>query len=147
MIQRIQSIYLFLASLCGFGLFGLPFASTEQAIASSQLFASDAQYTISDSTGVLVLFIGAALAALAAIFLFKQRLVQIRIAVLAVVLNILGLLLSFWVFMKDAPNMGEAPVEEQFGLGLPALFIVFGMLAVSGIRKDEKLVKSMDRLR
>ena len=55
MIQRIQSIFLFLAAAALLGLFGLPFASTEEPVTASALFA-DQKYNILDHTAISVLF-------------------------------------------------------------------------------------------
>jgi len=41
----------------------------------------------------------------------------------------------------------EAQVNDQFGMYLPLVGLLFSGLAIHFIRKDEKLVKSMDRLR
>lgn len=143
MIQRIQSIFLFLAAAALLGLFGLPFASTEEPVTASALFA-DQKYNILDHTAISVLFGLAAVLYLLSIFLFKNRKLQMRLttgAILGVVAGsaVVGVLLS-----QDA---AAQTAQLGLGLGLPVLAIVFAALAYRNIKKDDKLVQSMDRLR
>ena len=49
--------------------------------------------------------------------------------------------------MQDSNAMGSTTPNEELGLGLPVLSILFAAFAMRFINKDEKLVKSMDRLR
>jgi len=146
MIQRIQSIFLFLASGAAFGLFGLPFAKTDAAIASSTIF-SDGLYTITDNVALLALFAGAGALSLIAIFLFKNRKTQLLVGRLSLVANLIGLILAVILFMQDRGSLGTQNPSDGLGLYLPVLFFVFGILAQRAINKDEKLVQGMDRLR
>ncbi len=146
MIQRIQSLFLLFASACAFCLWLLPFGETAKAIPGSEIFA-DRFFTIEDHIALLILFMAAGGLTLISIFLFKNRKLQITLTRFALILNILGIVLGVVLFMQDSPNFGAAEPSEQFGLGLPVLFIIFGILALRFIHKDEKLVRSMDRLR
>jgi len=146
MIQRIQTIYLILASGAAFGLLALPFASTTNAVAASTLFA-DGMYNLQDNIGLLVLFAGAGLLSLIAVFLFKNRKTQSLLGRFSIVANIIGLVLAIILFMQDRDALGAATPEDGMGLYLPIVFLVFGLLAQRAINKDEKLVRSMDRLR
>ena len=38
-------------------------------------------------------------------------------------------------------------LDDEAGIYMPVLSIIFGVLALRGIKKDENIVKSMDRLR
>ncbi|MBP7184342.1 MAG: DUF4293 domain-containing protein [Saprospiraceae bacterium] len=146
MIQRIQSVFLLLSSICSFGLLSAPFGTTNTAIANSSLFA-DAQYTITDSFALLGLFIVAALLTLAAIFMYKNRTSQQLLGRISIILNLLGIVLVIILFMQDAPTLGSTTPTESFGLGLPILSMVFAYLGMRFIQKDQRLVDSMDRLR
>jgi peptidoglycan/LPS O-acetylase OafA/YrhL len=84
--------------------------------------------------------------ALVALFLYKKRKWQITLCYI-----ILGLLLcSYLIVFVDFwyPNQGNS---EVFALKVPIVFplfaIVLDILAILAIRKDEKLVRSLDRLR
>jgi drug/metabolite transporter (DMT)-like permease len=82
----------------------------------------------------------------AAIFLFKKRKIQMKLAGAIILLAIvhIGLMLYyiFWVTEKFQAEL--VPVYRMF---IPVLILIFGILAYLGIRKDENLVKSLDRLR
>lgn len=143
MIQRIQTIFLALATLAAGGLFGLPFATTPEAVASSGLFA-DSVFNINDHLVLLITFILAGIFSLVAIFLFKKRKVQMSLSMMTVFATIIGLGYGVFIFLSD-----PAKVQAGFGFGsvLPGLIILFALLGWRSIKKDEKLVKSMDRLR
>lgn len=147
MIQRIQSIYLLLAALSGFGLFASPFATTSSSVDTSNLFA-DSTYNVQDNIGLLVLFAVAGALALAAIFLYNNRPNQLKLAQFAIVANVVGLALAVILFWQDGLiGNNEVAVNDGIGAYLPFGFLLFGILALRAIGKDEKLVKSMDRLR
>lgn len=146
MIQRIQTIFLVLAAASGFGVLALPFASTDASVQSSQLFADQA-FTTGDNIGLLVLFAVAAALAVADIFLFRNRELQLKVGRMALIANILGVVLAVVLFWQDLAGIGSNVVNDGLGVYLPMAFIVFAVLALRGIKKDEALVKSADRLR
>ncbi len=146
MIQRIQTLYLALAGLGLLGTFALPFATSAEAVAASQLFA-DGRYDVQDHVALTILAGLGAVTALAAIFLFRNRPLQLRITLLSMVAAILLLVVAIVLFLNDAGAMGEMTPQDSWGIALPLLAIVFLVLAQRNIRKDEELVRSMDRLR
>jgi len=146
MIQRIQSIFLFLAGGASLGLFGLPFATTPKAIESSMIFG-DALYNVNDQMGLSVLFGLAGVLAIIAIFLFRNRGLQSKVSLSALILNIGGLVFAIYYLTQNLTEAGRAAIEFAFGGASPLLSILFCFLAYRFIRKDDKLVKSMDRLR
>lgn len=144
MIQRIQSIYLLIATaLSGGFIFPLNLWVTEQGI---KFFALD---SLSSGNLVLasvfVLFIASAILTFITIFQFKKRQLQFVLGRLAILINfiLVGILVYF------AQNLsGEMQVSEKgIGLLIPIFTIVFVALANKAIKKDEELVKSVDRLR
>lgn len=147
MIQRIQSIYLLIASACSFALFGFPFASVDKAVADSALFSNDTVYNLSDNTALLVIYVLAGVIAFAAIFLFNNRNRQKSVARVAAVFNLIGIVLAVVLFMQD--SVMDSGVEPNDGLGLytPIIGFILILLAVRAIGKDENMVRSMDRLR
>lgn len=144
MIQRIQSIYLLIATLLSGGLiFLLNLWVTEQGI---KFFALDS--LSSDNlvlASVFVLFITSAVLTLITIFQFKKRQLQFVLGRLTILINfiLVGILVYF------AQNLsGEIKISEKgIGLLIPIFTIVFVVLANKAIKKDEELVKSVDRLR
>lgn len=143
MIQRIQSIFLALAAAAAGGLFGLPFATTSEGMASSELFA-DSVFNIKDNPVLMIAFLAAGVLSLIAIFLFNNRKLQMTLSIVSILATVAGLMLGAFFFFSDS-----ASEQASFGLGtvLPILMIVFLFLGWRNIKKDEKLVRSMDRLR
>ncbi len=146
MIQRIQTIYLLLAAICGFGVLAMPFASTPATLPDSALF-SDAVYNAQDNPGLLVLFGLAGLLALVAIFLYKNRPRQMMLTRIGLIADIVGLALTVLLFWRDLDALAQSQIQDGVGAYLPFGFILFALLALRGIRKDEELVRSADRLR
>lgn len=83
--------------------------------------------------------------ALADIFLWKNRPLQMRVATL----DLLLVILSYGVFFIYHSNAegGEIRYTVQVANFLPIIAIFFLALAIQGIRKDEKLIKSLNRIR
>jgi hypothetical protein len=152
MIQRIQSIWLLLASLTIFLLLAIPVATSIQGskefwVQATGLFQSENGSTIKlDSfTPLTISVIAVGLMCIAVIFSFKRRTIQKRlcIALMAMVAS-----LSFWTFnyVEQIPG-GLSNATYNAGIALPVLAIVFCALAIRGITKDEQLLRSADRLR
>jgi hypothetical protein len=146
MIQRIQTLFLLLAAGLTLALLGLPFAGTPESVDASPLF-SDGSYLIQDSPALLVLYLLGAILAIAAIFLFKRRTVQLRVSIFSFIAILLGMVMTLILFLQD-PIMGqEVQPDDGLGVFFPFLALAALLLAQRFIRKDEKLVRSMDRLR
>jgi peptidoglycan/LPS O-acetylase OafA/YrhL len=136
MIQRIQSLYLLGASICALLSFKFPFYSGQKKINAEQKYL-----TASTNFGILLLTIALAIGIFAIIFLFKKRNEQIKYTLLAILVSIVSLVIYF--FAKNNFVSGT----YSFGAILPIAIPVLLGLAAWNIRKDEKLVKSLDRLR
>lgn len=146
MIQRIQSIWLLLASLCGAGLFFFDLYRADTM--ANGLTVTEAIRANSDFLFFLLALIITVLP-LIAIFLFKNRKMQRLMALLSMVLD-MGFIAYMLMQVGNKTNSAtSAPVNGTYWIGsvLPVLSIVFLILAIRGIRKDEKLIKSLDRLR
>lgn len=135
MIQRIQTIWLLLAAAASFATLKLSFYSGNK---DNNLFE---ELTGSSHFLLLILSVAVGLLALITIFLFKNRKLQIRLSLLGIVLQLVALVIYF--------QQIKTYVQGNFTLTSALSFIipVFFILAWLGIRKDEKLIKSMDRLR
>ena len=136
MIQRIQTLYLMLAVVISAGL-----------IFIFQLWTNNEGVSVfaKDNYLYLGLFISSALLSLFSIFSFKNRKTQFMLGRLNIILNFILL----GIFVTQSLNLsGEADVSEKgIGILLPILSIVLLVLANKAIKKDEDLVKSVDRLR
>jgi hypothetical protein len=146
MIQRIQSLLLLLAAGGSLSLLGLPFASSSEVLSAS-VFA-DRKYAIFDQPALLALFILGGALALIAIFLFKNRTLQMRLTIFSFIANLIGIILAVVLYMQD-PIANAEGVSVQDGIGLypPIIALILLLVALRFIRKDDKLVRSMDRLR
>jgi hypothetical protein len=144
MIQRIQSIYLLAATILSGGLI----FSFELWIDSAQkdFFVLDAFNSGEVLLIVMaVLFIVSAILSFTSIFQYKKRQLQFVLGRLIILINfiIIGILVYY------SQNLsGEITVSEKgIGLLIPIATIVLVALANKSIKKDEELVKSVDRLR
>lgn len=136
MLQRIQTIYLFLAALVSAGL-----------IFVFSLWENPAGETVYAEDRILVfaLFLVSALISFMTIFLFKNRKLQFVLGRLNIILNLI--LLGLFVYWSLNIS-GESQISEKgIGMLIPIISIVFLVLANKAIKKDEDLVKSVDRLR
>ncbi|WP_417860136.1 DUF4293 domain-containing protein [Winogradskyella sediminis] len=136
MIQRIQTLYLFLAAVISAGLIFVFHLWTNNE--SVKIYALD-NYLY------LGLFLGSALLSLISIFRFNNRKSQFVLGRLNIILNFILL----GIFVYQSLNLsGEINVSEKgIGVLLPVFSIVCLVLANKAIKKDEDLVKSVDRLR
>jgi hypothetical protein len=143
MIQRIQTVYLLLTSIISGVLifvFNL-WKSIEKSIFALDLLNSEFFLL----KGIPVLFLVSAILAFVAIFLFKNRKLQFVIGRLTILINLILLGLLIYVSLTLP---GEASVSEKgIGMFIPILAILLLVLANKAIKKDEDLVKSVDRLR
>jgi len=144
MIQRIQSLYLLVASVISGG------------IINSVILWGDSQevpFTILDALRsetmlilvIPLLFFSSALLSLLTIFMFKSRSRQLGMGRINILINFILL----GVLVYHSLNIsGEALVSEKgIGLFFPVIAVVCLVLANNAIKKDEELVKSVDRLR
>ncbi|NRR92821.1 DUF4293 domain-containing protein [Winogradskyella undariae] len=136
MIQRIQTLYLFLAAIISSGLIFVFYLWTNNE--GAKVYALDNYWCLG-------LFLGSALLSLISIFRFKDRKSQFVLGRLNIILNFI--LLGILVY-ESSKVPGEISFSEKgIGILLPVFSIVCLVLANKAIKKDEDLVKSVDRLR
>jgi peptidoglycan/LPS O-acetylase OafA/YrhL len=143
MIQRIQSVYLFLAALASGSQFALPYA---KGSAPAVPALADGQINPFDNIGLLGLVSLGLAVSVAAIFVFKNRPLQMRIAGGATLVSAL-LLVLVGLVCKQSFDASSGALQVYAGLGLPLVSLILNWLAGRAIRKDEQKVRSMDRLR
>lgn len=155
MIQRIQTLFLLLAA-AAIGLLFLPelsFASVEgdkttlQAAAQSMM--SDGVFNSYDHVALLVMIGISTALTLASIFMFRNRSQQLRLNRMAMAAGIMIMILTAILFYLDYQMMdsGTYQISIDYGILSPIAFVILVALASRFISKDEKLVRSMDRLR
>ncbi len=143
MIQRIQTLYLLLAAVALVIALFLPLgtAAIPDLGPTSVNALSPTDYCPIGYAAVLIL---SALIAIAAIFLWKNRPLQVRTSIF----NIFIMVVSYLVFfVYKMANTGVDYTLFGYALLLPAVAIVFTALAVRGIRRDENLIRSLNRIR
>ena len=149
MIQRIQSVYLLVVTIlmvvCMCSPVGSIIANTQEISEFGNLCI-----TLPDGTkdyapwALFVILLVVAVLSFGTIFLFKKRMLQIRLTIFSsVVLVGYYLALVAYIFML-AENTSFTP---SWTICLPFSGIILNWLAIRGIGADEALVKAYDRLR
>lgn len=136
MIQRIQSVWLLVASVVTFLTLKFSFYSGT--------YLPDNQYHQLNGTGNILLMIttiALGVLTLISIFLFKTRIIQLRLCIAAILLDLLLIFLYFRA-IRDFTK-GEYAITAAAHI----LIIIALILAASGINKDAKLIKDSNRLR
>ncbi len=130
MIQRIQSIYLALVAILCIAFLFVP--SVE---------INDVYILAKNQIMLLIGSLLIAAIAVGSIFLFKNRPLQINLGYLNL------LLIAVLIGIAGYTEFSDGDFQPTIGAALPLLFLIFNLLAISGVKKDEKLVRSTDRLR
>jgi hypothetical protein len=142
MIQRIQSIYLLLATVASGALifvFNL-WNNFKEAVFALDLFSRDS-YLLKL---IPMLFLLSTIASFLSIFLFHDRKLQFVTGRLIILINLFLLGILIYLSLNIS---GEVSSEKGIGMFIPSVVILFAVMANKAIKKDENLVKSVDRLR
>lgn len=160
MIQRIQSVYLTLASIAAaimlFPFKKLPLAKFYSDTVSIHFQSLGIENLIPGESNpfnpylnwplVAVLFL-IFVFSIISIFLYKNRLNQMRWIKIDIFLALVLLGGFFFGYMPLLEKELQTQAIYSFTSFLPALILLFLVLAFRGVKKDEKLIKSMDRIR
>jgi hypothetical protein len=139
MIQRFQSLWLLLAAIFAFLSFKLPFYSGSKL--TNGVTQPDVRLDAASQILILILAGAVILLCFIALFLYKNRKKQFTLTIINIILSIALLAVYFSQIQKF--QTGVLSLSCIFTLAIP----IFLFLAARGIWKDEKLVKSLDRLR
>ena len=133
MIQRIQSIWLLLASAAAFSVLRFPFYYTPTPMALE--INGSAQYN------TLISLAFSACLSFITIFLYGNRMLQLKVVLVNFLLSVL---IGFFIYKVVIEHPGGG-----FTLPAAALFLIpiLQIMAVIRIYKDERMVKASDRLR
>lgn len=159
MIQRIQSVFLLIVVILSALLFVFPIADYYSDAATLKLMLTGVDSYVpkgaSLQTAVLSpylvyfnILVNVAVAAIAgyAILQYKRRPLQVKMVRIGLLIDIVLLVILFVItdFLKK-----KLQVTPDYGIGIlfPLISVVFLLLAQRAILKDERLVKSTDRLR
>ncbi|WP_091092922.1 DUF4293 domain-containing protein [Flavobacterium gillisiae] len=137
MIQRIQTIYLFLAFVVT-GILPFLFPLWTMSDGKDYFFMQNEFYVILLGLSTTI--------SIVSVVSYKKRQNQFVIGRLNIILNLI--LLGLFVY-RSLNVSGETVLVSEKGIGmfLPIVAIVLLVLANKAIKKDEDLVKSVDRLR
>ena len=153
MIQRIQTLYLLIIVSLITALFFLPLSTIQLGMdfytfdvsgLSTMTTPSELIFPVWALMGLAAVIV---LAAFVAIFMYKKRVLQMRICVFNALLLIgfYGLMAYFtWQIAKPADIFHFSP---HIALGFPFVSLILSYLAIRSIGADEALVRSLERLR
>jgi hypothetical protein len=139
MLQRMQTLWLLLAAACAFLTIRLSFFGGNLEVPGQP--ATYQYLNAAFNTWILIITIGLISISLIDIFLYKKRKLQSRLAILAILFSLLNIYLYYKQTLKF--TNGNYSLTSILTFLIP----VFLFLAVRGISRDEKLVKSLNRLR
>ena len=141
MIQRIQTLWLFLASIANILLFVLPFYTATSGNTLKHAFSA----SLSIPTFLFTLL--SIIIPFVAVFMFKNRRKQIKVCIAQLMANVLSLVSFLFFLISSISQNGMQAAKIGSGTFLILASLIFTLLALRGINNDEKLVKSSDRLR
>jgi hypothetical protein len=158
MIQRVQSVFLFLIVVAMVALFFVPiWAKTNPADGQEWVLnafklapVNATAETASTNTIFIAILAGAAaLIALFEIFQYKNRLNQMKLGLLnsLVMAALMGFAFYYSSYVGEDLVKTTGQGEYLSGFYLPAVGLLMNVLANRFIKRDEDLVRSMDRLR
>lgn len=154
MIQRIQSVFLLIATILLVFLVFFPYAemvrSSDQNIFElgfrGLINVSGGEGIAFSSVTLSILMIICLLITIVTIFLFKKRMLQIRLSVFNIIL-LLGLQGLMYYFFRVAEKTLSGSGTFSLLFVFPFVTAILVFLALRAISRDEALVRSLDRLR
>lgn len=139
MIQRIQTLYLVIVVILMASLFFMPFSYGVDSVGDGSPVIANILYMNILLSAIIIPF--------AAIFFYKKRRIQIILCIVEIVL-LFGIQFYWGLCLYRIYKVaGSAPVVFWVAGIFPLVSIIFVCLALRGIRKDEALIKSLDRIR
>ena len=150
MIQRIQTVYLLLTTILAVLFLSGTIINFENGInlnleGISGVVSSGPEYG-KNELSFTILLIAVPIMSFITIFLYRNRKSQMKLTILLIMLILLEIAAGAYYTHYVMGNFNTYPVPG-LKLILPLLMLIFAILAYRGIRKDEKLVRSYDRLR
>jgi hypothetical protein len=155
MLQRIQTLYLLAATVLMSLMLFLPLAEIAAEGTGIYKVLSQGWYITAGETAelamatwpVFILVLSLTLLPLINIFLYKKRKLQIRICIYSIILafGLIGLI--YYYFVIGFRQLDDPAYALHFPMIVPVIFIILIYLAFRGIRKDEILIRSLDRIR
>lgn len=151
MIQRIQTIFLLMAFVLTGSLFFTGFAElvsvdiysvSLKGITSSKQPSPDLQ----SQYWLTILGLASAILILTIIFLYKNRKLQMNLCLLAILL-LVALNVAMFLILDHFQAILAAEVKYKLYFIFPLITAILVFMAYKSIQKDDRLIKSLDRLR
>lgn len=157
MIQRKQSLYLLIVALIASFLIGIdpPYASFETGVGSPAIKSAKLGYvstvlnketTVQKWINIFVL-ISLCAGSLFAIFMYKKTELQKKLCIYMALLTALFIIIMAMDFNTMKAQFAGSTAYPGALSVIPVFVIILLFMAWRGIRNDEKLLKSMDRIR
>ena len=154
MIQRIQTVYLLAIVVLMIATLFLPLTILQAGDSMGSFDASGISTMLTDQPELLyptwslfALTAAIAIISLVTIFLYRKRILQIRLCIFNAIL-MLGFygLYAFYVW-NVSKDLGDVSITGKIALTFPFISLILDYLAIRNIGADEALVRSLDRLR
>jgi len=136
MIQRIQSLYLFIVTALFASLFFVRLVTL-----------NGVDFFVTDSIYMIIITAVIALLSLGTIFCFNNRTLQIRVTIFNMLLMLGWYAMAAFLVWKGGLTTSDNELDLSIVVVFPVISIILDYLAIRGILKDDALVKSYDRLR
>lgn len=150
MIQRIQSIYLFLAAIAIVVMYFFPIANFYGDMHYFYLSLggiSDNTYMSINTIPLLVMAAVIIVLIFASIFSYKNRLLQLKMIRFGVLLNLAFIIILYFGYIDNIVKKADVEVQYKVGVYFPLIVLVMLILAARAVMSDEKKVRAADRLR
>ena len=148
MIQRIQTVYLLVVAILMVVMMSASVGSfyTDKSICemTNMLPDGNVNYTPWALFAVLVVV---AVVALGTIFLYRKRMLQIRLTIFNTIVLIGYYLVLTYFVVNPEKAFDDYSFMPSWSVCLPLVSIILNWLAIRAIGKDEMLVKAYERLR
>lgn len=150
MLQRIQTIFLFLITVFSVLQLFVPFQTITTYESTQHLYLSPAKYNESTQAIIhlpLIICALITLLSLLAIFMFKKRSLQMKLCTILALLSF-ALTSSLFLFTYSKPEENhETVISYNLAAFIPLINIILAFIAKRFIKRDDELVKSADRIR
>ena len=155
MIQRIQSVYLFLAATAVAVMFFFPIANFYSDLYYFYLKLggiSDETFLSINTIPLIAMAVIIIVLIVFSIFIYKNRLLQARMIRFGILIDISFIIVLYFGYIdniiKSFKNEGTMiDVEYKAGIYFPLIVLILLVLAMRGVLNDEKKVRAADRLR
>lgn len=141
MIQRIQTLWLFISTICGVTYAYFPI------YVATAIGSLPQKYTVRENLILLSASIAMIGIGFLNIFFFKNRGLQKLLITTNIMLSISIFVLQYFLIEALKKDVGLTQGSWEISAVLPLFIVAFHVFAFNGVRNDEKLLSSADRMR